>query len=378
MQPNNSSQNRQMKCIVILGQDITGGGGSERRYARAFIHFCELGMDDVLLVLTTQVYEALVKLGIQLEKWKEKIITIRSKYFPSGRPELDRLNYPYYVIQLMRAIKQKDIKLLHLTLPSGAFCGGIASLVMNRKCILTIMNAAPSKKARIQLRIFARVSLLIDSIYDVDWLKKYFNKRVLDMLRVAPCSFTSYEKFRPLEKQNLVTFAGRLEQVKNPLLFIHSIPDIIKIFPDTRFIIYGTGTLEDAVRKRIVDLKLENFVSMLSGDIWPVIGTSKIFLSLQKDTNYPSQSLLEAMACCNAIVATDVGNTRKIIDDSVGILVQSSPEAVSKAVISLLSDNIKCEELGNNAMNRVRTSHTVEEFCKYVNSIWKEALQCVK
>ena len=79
---------------------------------------------------------------------------------------------------------------------------------------------------------------------------------------------------------------------------------------------------------------------------------SKIFISIQKDNNYPSQSLLEAMACENAIIASDVGETRKLVTENEGILVPLSAEKIADAIQFLLENPAECERLGKNARKK--------------------------
>jgi glycosyltransferase involved in cell wall biosynthesis len=57
---------------------------------------------------------------------------------------------------------------------------------------------------------------------------------------------------------------------------------------------------------------------------------------LQHFNNYPSQSLLEAMACGNAVVATNVGETHRLVDETVGLLIEPEAPALAEALNRLL------------------------------------------
>ena len=91
--------------------------------------------------------------------------------------------------------------------------------------------------------------------------------------------------------------------------------------------------------------------------------------SIQSDNNYPSQSLIEAMACENAIIASDVGETRRLVDSEVGILVPLSAISIANAIISLLDDPIECALKGKKARIKVLNEHTLEKFVEYFKGI---------
>ena len=53
-------------------------------------------------------------------------------------------------------------------------------------------------------------------------------------------------------------------------------------------------------------------------DLAPLFARASVFVSCQRHENLGSSSLLEAMASGDAVVATDVGQTWRIVDERVG------------------------------------------------------------
>jgi glycosyltransferase involved in cell wall biosynthesis len=164
---------------------------------------------------------------------------------------------------------------------------------------------------------------------------------------------------------------ARLTKIKNPLLFL----DAIKIYNKKRenktlFLILGHGVLEDEIISYIQknNLKNVNFLGAIY-EPWKYLRTSKVFVSIQQDENYPSQSLLEAMACENAIIASDVGETRKLVTENEGILVNLDAEEIAEAIYKLISDNELCERLGKNARKKAIIDHNIEKYCEYFYKI---------
>jgi glycosyltransferase involved in cell wall biosynthesis len=88
-------------------------------------------------------------------------------------------------------------------------------------------------------------------------------------------------------------------------------------------------------------------------DLAPLFARSSVFVSCQRHENLGSSSLLEAMASGNAVVATDVGETRQIVDPAVGVRVPGDPEAIAGAVCALLADPNRTGALGSAARQRV-------------------------
>jgi glycosyltransferase involved in cell wall biosynthesis len=101
----------------------------------------------------------------------------------------------------------------------------------------------------------------------------------------------------------------------------------------------GRGELEPQVQQRISVLGLEDrIIRGFTTDLAPLFARSALFVSCQRYENLGSSSLLEAMASGNAVVATDVGQTRQIVDDAVGTRVPADPDAIAAAIARLLGD----------------------------------------
>lgn len=191
---------------------------------------------------------------------------------------------------------------------------------------------------------------------------------------ISKCSFINYEKHFPIyPKHNNVVFLGRMTQIKNPILFLKSILKYNEIrSPDANVVFYliGNGELKDEIEFFIDSNSIKNI--QLVGETfepWIYLRTSKIFVTLQKSNNYPSQSLIEAMACENAIIATDVGETRKIVTENEGILVREDPVEIANAIIELIESPEKISLMGKSARNKVLAKHNADKYLEYFYSL---------
>jgi len=199
-------------------------------------------------------------------------------------------------------------------------------------------------------------------------------------IRVSPGSCVDTDRFRPSPvKQPWVVFSGRFVEEKDPCLFVEACALVHRLVPDARFHMLGNGPLRGQVEERIRRHGLEDCTQVgWSEEVGAVLSDAQVFVSLQRMDNYPSQALLEAMACGTAVVATDVGLTSKLVDESVGHRVKPAPGKVAEAIIALLEDPARAATLGKQARERVVRDHSMEAYLDYLESVYAEAASNVK
>ena len=181
----------------------------------------------------------------------------------------------------------------------------------------------------------------IDCLYpsSATILERHFKKK---RVSVTPCSLPRIEDYLLDEncyKNKTIVFASRLVEGKNPMLLIEAANQIRDILfaHNYKVLICGSGNLEQSLCDYIQQNNLESIVSCIGPqNMKYILPSAMIFCSLQDNENYPSQSLLEAIASGCICIATDNGNTRAIVKDEFGILINSSVESLSKAIVSVI------------------------------------------
>ncbi len=172
-------------------------------------------------------------------------------------------------------------------------------------------------------------------------------------------------------KEPLVTWAGRLHYEKNPELFVEAAALIHQCCPGARFALFGQGELQDRVQALIARHRLDAVLRLAhTADISDHLARSAVFVSCQRFENLGSSSLLEAMASECAIVATDVGHTREIVDETIGELVSPTPLDVARGVVSLLTNPPRCREAGRRARERVLARYSPEEYVQRLLEVY--------
>jgi len=207
----------------------------------------------------------------------------------------------------------------------------------------------------------------------VDFLSPFILNGVLDRgikipqnkIFITPCSFTDYKVCRIGDKRKIqIVFSARLEEDKNPLIFISAAKVLSKKYPGVKFHILGEGRLGKKVTEEIKGFKDIIFKGFHHSPI-DILMESSIFISIQSTNNYPSQSVLEAMACGNAIIATDVGDTRMFINESNGYLIKLDLQELISTLEYCILNREQVLEKGKFAAEFVRTHHTIEKTADY-------------
>ncbi len=138
---------------------------------------------------------------------------------------------------------------------------------------------------------------------------------------------------------------------------------VVQELPDARFVILGEGELREQLERQVRDYHLEKHV-LLPGFRTDVIGCIKGFdlFVMSSVTEGLGTSLLDAMACGKAVVATESGGIPEVVEPGVtGLLVAPRDHhAMAAAIVALLSDRTRRQQMGDAGLARVRSRFTVE------------------
>src|SRR5262249_52553743 len=138
---------------------------------------------------------------------------------------------------------------------------------------------------------------------------------------------------------------------------------VIQEMPDVRFVILGEGELREALERQVREHHLEKHI-LLPGFRTDVLRCLKSFdlFVMSSVTEGLGTSLLDAMACTRAVVATNVGGIPEIVEDRrTGLLVAPRDHAaMADAIVRLLGDNAARVRMGEACLARVQATFTVE------------------
>src|SRR5580765_5547414 len=138
---------------------------------------------------------------------------------------------------------------------------------------------------------------------------------------------------------------------------------VVQEIPDARFVILGEGELREQLEKQVHEHHLEKHV-LLPGFRTDVLGCIKGFdlFVMSSVTEGLGTSLLDAMACRKAIVATRAGGIPEVVDHGqTGLLVEPrDPGQLADAILRLIQDEPMRKRIAEAGYARVRERFTVE------------------
>lgn len=172
-------------------------------------------------------------------------------------------------------------------------------------------------------------------------------KLIFNGVDVNKFTFTSVGRIRIRQilgisqEQFLIGTVARFSFQKGHLYTVEAIPQILKSYPQARFVFIGEGPTQVKVKTRVRQLALEPFVTFLGArtDISEILSALDLFLLTSLYEGLPL-SILEAMGVGLPVVATQVSGTPEAVrDHDTGLLIPpANSKAVAEAVIYLIQN----------------------------------------
>lgn len=178
-------------------------------------------------------------------------------------------------------------------------------------------------------------------------------------------------------KRSIITIA-RIDPLKDIENFIYAAKAINEEMPEINFAVYGAVSDEEYYRKCF---KLRNSLGLkeklkFHGHIKnpeEVYREGDIIVLSSISEGFP-YSIIEAMMCGKAIVATDVGGVSEALESCGVVVVPGDPIELAKACINLMKFDDLRKDLGIRANQRAKTLFTIEKFTKAYLEVYEQML----
>ena len=191
-------------------------------------------------------------------------------------------------------------------------------------------------------------------------------------------------RFKPMQvsrkdsRPTVVTVA-RVDVFKDIVCLIQAIKYAKETIPDIQCLIYGTSSdLDYSLRclKTVKELQLEDNVKFMGGTKEPekVYNEADIIAISSITEGFPF-TIIEAMACGKAVIASDVGGVREALDGC-GLLVRSRrPHELAQGMVKLLQDENLRHQLEAAAMKKVHDEFTLEKCVEHFKKEYESLTQ---
>jgi glycosyltransferase involved in cell wall biosynthesis len=296
--------------------------------------------------------------------------------------------FEFWVIaKIVKFIRENEIDIVNTAVFPADVYGRISARIAGVPTILsTMLRFEDHKQERSYRRLFFLDRFTMPLTTKLIAISETVRKYILQWHRIKPEKVVTLYPGIDVERYNLVDKAsvangkfafdgscviagtiGRLVEVKGLEYFLESIPQIVNSNQDVRFLIVGTGPLEESLKMKARVLGIESyvhftgFVEDLEG-IWKALD---IFVTTSLSEGLPL-AVLEAMAMGKPVVATAVGGVREIVIQGVtGILVPpKSPASLAAALCSLLDCPSKRQKMGKKGRQRVLHNFSLDRMVR--------------
>lgn len=301
---------------VYLIFPTTHIGGAEKRLLGFVEHELSRGDDRVRLVVSHELFA-------QAEKMPELARVIAREREPGA----ERLRF--HGARIRRELPAL-LSWLHARDPKALFHYVLATPLeyqrfLSRRSVLTL----PMSTLRLYNRngvigviggalLSGRIDFLSPTVRDECGPLLY---PVRDRIRITPGSFVDTEVYTPKpfrEREDRMVFLGAFLEIKQAQRLAGCMDGLFAALrregldPSASFLgrdVPGERSVTDQLAALRPGVAIETTYHPQPND---VMSGAKVFFSVQRDENYPSKSLLEAMACGLVPIVTDVGLSHQI------------------------------------------------------------------
>lgn len=175
-------------------------------------------------------------------------------------------------------------------------------------------------------------------------------------------------------RYQVIGSTGRIEIVKGLDLLLNAFSQVVVQYPHTCILIAGEGEERPGLEKLAANLGISQAViwTGFRQDVPRLLAAMDIYVQPSVNEGL-SLSILEAMAACKAVIATDVGGTPEVLAHQVtGILVPpgSSP-AIGAAIVDLLDHPEKRVTLAQAAQDHVVQEYGVQRMVEGYRRVYE-------
>nr|WP_321399862.1 glycosyltransferase [uncultured Desulfobacter sp.] len=199
----------------------------------------------------------------------------------------------------------------------------------------------------------------------------------VDNNRFSPKEFNTREEFGIDDKTTVIGTVGRMEPVKNQILLINAFKKLLLNRSNIKLILIGDGALLPELKARVSDYQIQDHVIFTGQrfDTDRIFNTLNIFV-LPSLSEGMSNTILEAMSCGLPVVATDVGDNHRLVDDdTTGYLIPSdSVDALTDKLNCLIDSVEKQTVFGANARQKIKSHFSLDIMVKNYERLYYRLL----
>jgi glycosyltransferase involved in cell wall biosynthesis len=171
----------------------------------------------------------------------------------------------------------------------------------------------------------------------------------------------------------VITNVGILRRVKGHETTFRAVPDVVREFPQARFLIVGDGPRRAELERMADELGIQEYVRFTGfiEDIGRVYACTDVAVLSSWSEGLP-QSVLQALACTVPVVATRVGGVPEVVlHEKTGFLAEPGDHAgLAREIIRVLREPEKGRQTALAGRELVRNGHSVEHMLDQLEDLY--------
>ncbi|OGB97863.1 MAG: hypothetical protein A3G35_18560 [candidate division NC10 bacterium RIFCSPLOWO2_12_FULL_66_18] len=173
----------------------------------------------------------------------------------------------------------------------------------------------------------------------------------------------------------LVGMVAVLRSWKGHLVFLQALRQVREIRPDVRAVLAGEGPFRTVIQDAIRAHGLDGQVRLLGHreDVPEILGGLNVVVSASTAAEGIPQVLLQALAMCRPVVASDVGGVPEVIrPGETGWLVPTGdPGALAGAMLEALADQARARRMGERGRQMVEADFSLERMGERMEQLYR-------
>ena len=320
------------------------------------------------------------------------MVGLRASGLPCFELTGSRWNHlPHMIGKLRSLIETEQVDVLHLHMVRATIVGGLASLMPHRPKVVVskhyryamLSSALPRLLDRFVTNHAEAVAAVSHSVEEdlihhglaaskARVIHNGIDLQSFDRRSAEETEQTSYNGPGPL-----LACLASLHRLKGQEYLLRAMPEILRSYPTARLVIVGEGAERARLQELVQSLGLGDAVMMpgFEPNIPALLPQIDLCVHPAVDEAF-GLVLLEAMAARKAVVATNVGGVGEIVaDGETGLLVPPrDPQAIARAVCTLLGDAQRRTRMGNAGRRRVEGDFTIQKTVRSYERLYEEMM----
>lgn len=176
----------------------------------------------------------------------------------------------------------------------------------------------------------------------------------------------------------LIGMVSVLRSWKGHIYLIEAIPEVVKKFPNTKFLIVGDGPYKDVIEEKIKETGIGKYIIMTGHreDIPEMLSAIDFLVFPSYANEGVPQAVLQAFAMGKTVIASNAGSISEVVlNNKTGILIPSRNSSVlAKRIIELLKDKGKRKKMAFAGRKLVESGYSLEAMLNKIERLYNELM----